>query len=217
MPDFGDLAQLGSSFPQVGSRATPYPPPPFLRQNKNMHLEAWISVASVASAPVTLVAAGVAGWQAREARRQAKAAEDQVQEARRSAAAAEEQVELMRRQYEGNEAERRNREKDQATRVTIGVSDSLPMVKIINSSEQQVRGLRIESIGEPRPLVRWGNPGARIRHGWRGVRGWRQVRGKRGVRAPAARVGQRTISVLRRSWPNRLPVTSSTRGSSLTM
>jgi hypothetical protein len=131
-----------------------------------MHLEAWISVASVASAPVTLVAAGVAGWQAREARRQAKAAEDQVREARRSATAAEDQVGIMRRQHEPDQAERdernverRKREMEQASLITIEVDYSdyehpyeqeyaMARVRIINKGEQIVRLLRVESIGD---------------------------------------------------------------------
>jgi hypothetical protein len=125
-----------------------------------MHLEVLISVASAA---VTVVAAGVAGWQAREARRQAKAAEDQVREARRSAVAAEDQVEIMRRQHgayqaerDERDAERRDREKEQAALVTIEVSDSPSVVTITNHSEQQVRQLYIESINGPQPEVRWG-------------------------------------------------------------
>jgi hypothetical protein len=66
-------------------------------------VDSWISLVSAA---VVVAAATVAGWQAREARRQAKAAEDQVVEARRSAAAAEQQVKLTRRQQETHRSER---------------------------------------------------------------------------------------------------------------
>jgi hypothetical protein len=110
-------------------------------------------VVSVASFPVTLVAAGVAVWQA-------KAAKDQVREAWRSATAAEDQVEIMRRQHNERDAERRNRKKAQATLVTIEVLP--PVVKITNHSEQQVRELHIESIiNAP---VRWGVAGSTVEH-----------------------------------------------------
>jgi hypothetical protein len=116
-----------------------------------MHLEAWISVVSVASFPVTLGAAGVAVWQA-------KAAKDQVREARRSATAAEEQVEMMRRQHEEYQAE-------QAAFVTIevgystsvyGDNSDLRSVTITNHSNQPVHRPQIESMGDVRPPARWG-------------------------------------------------------------
>lgn len=155
-------------------------PPTRARQDKDMHLEVWISVVSAA---VTVVAAGVAGWQAREARRQAKAAEDQakaaedqVREARRSAVAAEDQVKIMRRQHEADQAERderdaerRKREMEQASLITIEVDYSayihpydyeyaLAHVKIINKGEQPVLRLRVESVGDT-GQVRFGELG----------------------------------------------------------
>lgn len=128
-----------------------------------MHLEFGISVVSAA---VAVVVAGVAMRQAKEARRQAEAAEDQVREARRSAAAAEDQVKIMRRQHEADQAERderdaerRKREVEQASLITIEVDYSkylhpydyeyaLAHVKIINKGEQPVLRLRVESVGD---------------------------------------------------------------------
>lgn len=123
-----------------------------------MHLEAWISVASVASAPVTLVAAGVAGWQAREAQRQAKAAEDQVREARRSAAAAEGQVEIMRHQHETYQTELAalvTIEVDYSTGV-YGDNNDLRSVTITNHSNQPMNDFQIKSMGDVRPPAHWG-------------------------------------------------------------
>lgn len=131
-------------------------------------LEVWISVGS---ATVTVVAAGVAGWQAREARRQARAAEDQVREARRSAVAAEDQVEIMRRQHEADQAERDERAAERAALVTIEMGDSSAhygnnnvvwAVTITNHSNQSVGRPQIESMGEV--PVRWGWKQVRLVH-----------------------------------------------------
>ncbi|MFF4276175.1 hypothetical protein [Streptomyces sp. NPDC001536] len=62
--------------------------------------------AAVGGAVISAVAAGIAIWQARIAKRQAVLADDSATSAKRQAVAAEEQVQLMRRQLDGEEAER---------------------------------------------------------------------------------------------------------------
>ena len=62
--------------------------------------------AAVGGAVISAVAAGVAVWQARIAKRQAELADDSAASAKRQAVAAEAQVQIMRMQLAGEEADR---------------------------------------------------------------------------------------------------------------
>jgi hypothetical protein len=105
--------------------------------------DSWISLVSAA---VALPAAAVAVWQAREARRQAKAAEDQVVQARRSAGAAEAQVGIMHRQEEADQAERDERDAPMFTCTPKGCAGSICKIEIRMDSGPQEVTIRITEI-----------------------------------------------------------------------